>query len=211
LGYLQNDPEFRTEVPGLEEWVYDLAEKDPKNSVRSAAIDLLAVWDPNKYQNTFLRLANEPSYLVAGSALMGLVSANEPPVALAQIERFEADANYRMTIPVSEYFISQSIPAKGKWFLDRLDQLSGEGLYFFMGYLSEYFSRFPEEGKEEAIDRLLWIMEKNSKNFVRLGAFQALLGFSDYKEVVDQITRIGALEKDPNLTKYYIYFLETLK
>jgi len=211
LGYLQNDPEFRTEVPGLEEWVYDLAEKDPKNSVRSAAIDLLAVWDPNKYQNTFLRLANEPSYLVAGSALMGLVSANEPPVALAQIERFEADVNYRMTIPVSEYFISQSVPAKGKWFLNRLDQLSGEGLYFFMGYLSEYFSRFPEEGKEEAIDRLLLIMEKNSKNFVRLGAFQALLGFSDDKKVVEQITKVGALEKDPNLTNYYNYFLETLK
>jgi aminopeptidase N len=142
---------------------------------------------------------------------MGLVSANEPPVALAQIERFEADVNYRMTIPVSEYFISQSVPAKGKWFLNRLDQLSGEGLYFFMGYLSEYFSRFPEEGKEEAIDRLLLIMEKNSKNFVRLGAFQALLGFSDDKKVVEQITKVGALEKDPNLTNYYNYFLETLK
>jgi aminopeptidase N len=191
--------------------VYHLAEKDPKNSVRSAAIDLLGVWDSNKYQNTFLRLVNEPSYLVAGSALMGLVSADEVPVELAIIERFEGDVNYRMTIPVAEYFISQAVLGKGTWFLNRLEQLSGEGKYFFMGYFSEYFSRFPGEGKEVAISQLLQIMESDSKSFVRLGAFQALLGFSDDAKVVEQIGKIGALEKDPDLLAYYNYFLDSLK
>lgn len=211
LGYLQNAPELRSEIPGLEDAVYQLAEKDPKNSVRSAAIDLLAVWDPNKYQSSFLRLANEPSYLVAGSALMGLVSADENPVDSAVIERFSEDTNYRITIPVAEYYISQNVLGKGPWFLSRIDHLSGEGLYFFMGYFSEYFSRFPEEGKEKAVAELFDRMEKDSKNFVRLGAFQALLGFSDDEELVKKIVELSAKEKDPDLKNYFNYFLEALK
>lgn len=211
LGYLQNAPELRSEIPDLEEVVYQLAEKDPKNSVRSAAIDLLAVWDPDKYQTAFLRLANEPSYLVAGSALMGLVSADESPVDSVVIDRFSEDTNYRITIPVAEYYISQNVSGKGTWFLSRIDQLSGEGLYFFMGYFSEYFSRFPEEGKEKAVTELFERMEKDSKNFVRLGAFQALLGFSEDEELVKKIEEVSAREKDPDLKNYYNYFLEALK
>ena len=113
LGYLQNDPELRSQIPGIEDLVYDLAENDPKNSVRAAAIDLLGVWDPNKYQNTFMRLANEPSYLIAGSALMGLVSSDDNPIDSTIIERFSSDVNFRITVPVAEYFISQNVKGKG--------------------------------------------------------------------------------------------------
>jgi aminopeptidase N len=179
--------------------------------VRAAAIDLLAVWDPNKYQNAFLRLVNEPSYLVAGSALMGLISASENPIEPEIIERFSNEVNFRITIPVAEYYISQNVKGKAPWFLGRLNQLYGEGLYYYMGYFSEYFTRFPEEGKEEAVKQLLNILEKDSKSYVRLGAFQALLGFSDDEEVVKKVQKAIELEKDADLKNYYNYFLEALK
>lgn len=211
LGFMQNDPEWRVKISGLEEIVYDLAEKDPKNSVKAAALDLLATWDADKYQNTFLRLANDQSYLVAGSALMGLVNAVASPVDPTVIDRFSGDSNFRMTIPVAEYYISQGVAGKGNWFLERLDQLSGEGLYYYLGYFSEYFTRFPEEGKSEAVKELLILMEKDSKNFLRMGAFQALLGFADDESVVEKIDEVAAMEKDPQLKNYYNYFLETFK
>jgi aminopeptidase N len=80
-----------------------------------------------------------------------------------------------------------------------------------MGYFSEYFSRFPEEGKEEAVKRLLTILEKDSKSFVRLGAFQALMGFADDQLVIEKLAKVSALEKDPDLKNYYNYFFEALK
>ncbi|WP_084454326.1 M1 family metallopeptidase [Algoriphagus terrigena] len=211
LGFLQNDPEWRSRISGLEEKIYELAEKDPRSSVRAGALDLLAAWDPEKYRSTFLRLANEPSYLVAGSALMGLVSATENPVDSTVVERFSGDENFRITVPVAEYYIQQNVTGRGKWFLGRLKALSGEGLYYFMGYFSEYFSRHPSEGKEEAVSELLSLMEKESQNFIRLGAFQALLGFADDEAVVKELGRLTDAESDPELKNYYNYFLEALK
>jgi aminopeptidase N len=211
LGYMQNDPGLKDLIPGLEESVYILAESDPKNSVRSAAIDLLGVWDPDKYQNTFLRLVNDSSYLVAGSALMGLINATEQPVDPSVIERFSQDQNIRITVPVAEYYIGQQLSGKGLWFIHRLHQLSGEGLYYFLGYFSEYFSRLPEEGKGEAVDLLMGILENDSRTFIRMGAFQALMGFADDELLVGRIEKVAGLEKDPDLRNYFNYFLEALR
>jgi aminopeptidase N len=210
LGFLQNAAEWADQITGLEEMVYELAEKDPKNSVKAAAIDLLAVWDPGKYQAAFLRLANDSSYFVAGSALMGLVAAEESPADPNVIELFSVDSNYRITIPVAEYYIQQGVSGKGPWFLERLNQLSNEGLYYYFGYFSEYFTRFPEEGKNKAVAELLSQMQKNPKSYLRRGAFLALLGFSDDPEVVSEIIKIVEGEKDENLKNYYNYFLESL-
>lgn len=210
LGFLQNDPEWRNQIQGLEDLVYELAENDPKNSVRSAAIDLLAAWDPDKYQPAFLRLANDQSYLVASSALMGLVRAVENPVEETAIERFAGERNFRLIIPVAEYYILKNVSGKAKWFLSQLENLSGEGLYFYLGYFSEYFSRFPEEGKNQAVEKLFDLLEKESKSFVRLGAFQALLGFADDEAVIKKLNEVVVNEKDEKLKNYYNYFLEAL-
>src|SRR5690606_38157244 len=46
-----------------------MAEGDPDNAVRAAAIDLLAKVGMEKYASLFLAYASEPSYYVAGAAL----------------------------------------------------------------------------------------------------------------------------------------------
>ncbi len=211
LGFLQSDIVWRAEILGLEDSVYELAEEDSKNSVRSAAIDLLGEWDPDKYQNTFRRLANHPSYLVAGSALMGLVRAKEAKVELKEIEAYSEELNFRMVIPVAEYYIGENVRGKGGWFQKKLNELNGEALYYFLGYFSEYFSRLPDEGKNEAVSSLLDLMRKNPKDYLRMGAFQALLAFADDKELIGKIDKAIQDEKSSALLEYFRYYLEMLR
>lgn len=211
LGFLQSDPAWKVEITGLEEVIYGLAENDPKNSVRSAAIDLLAEWEADKYQNTFKRLANHPSYLIAGSALMGMVRSNESKVELSVIENYGDAKNFRLVIPVAEYFITESIPGKGQWFQSKLAELNGEGLYYFLGYFGEYFTRFPQEGKEQAVTSLINLLKNSPKDYIRMGAFQALMGFADEKETMVRIEKAVQAEKSVQLQNYFGYFLEMLK
>ncbi|WP_332912435.1 hypothetical protein [Algoriphagus boritolerans] len=91
-----------------------------------------------------------------------------------------------------------------------IGSISGEGLYFFLGYFAEYFSRFPEEGKDQAINRLMGLMENDPKSYLRMGAFQALLGFADDERVIQKLNEVASRETDQNLKNYYNYFLETL-
>ncbi|WBL43357.1 M1 family metallopeptidase [Algoriphagus halophytocola] len=210
LSILQSHTEWLEASPELEQAVQSIALGAGRNSVRSGALDVLSAFDPDQYQALFLELASDSSYLVAGSALMGLVSAVEPPVDEATIERYSGETNYRMVIPVAEYYISNYISGKGNWFLRQAETIKGEGLYYFLGYLSEYFLRFPEEGEEEAVEFLFQKFQYDSRSYVRLGAFQALLGFTEPAENLARLNRIAGEESDEELASYYNYFLEAL-
>jgi aminopeptidase N len=211
LGYLQSDTGWREQIPGLEEMVYDLVENDPKNSVRSAAIDLLGQWEPDKYSSTFKRLANNPSYLISGAALMALIQAEENPVDADLIESLADNQNFRIVIPVAEYFLKERVSGKGTWFNNNLTRLTGEGLYYFLGYYSEYFVRLPEEGKAQAVSNLLAIVRDNSKDYLRMGAFQAMLGFAEDPEIIKLLEKAIEKEDSAELNSYFKYFLEMLK
>lgn len=211
LGILQSHTEWMLENPILEEEVFGIIKSNAKNSVRAGAIDVLSTFDPIKYQQTFNELLEEQSVLVASSALMGLTSIDGQELEEEVVQKFSDKNNFRFVIPISEYFITRPVLSKGDWFNDKINNLSGEGLYFFLGYYGEYFSRFPEEGKPLAVDKLKEIMKLNPQNFIRLGAFQAILAFSDDPEVIEDISKIAAGEKDPELKSYYDYFMEALK
>lgn len=211
LYILQGHVEWLEDTPGLAQRIVQLVESDERNSVRSGAIDVLAAFSPDDYYSTFLKWAGDPSYLVTGSALMGLVSMESQKLDPSFMESLTSESNFRVVIPVAEYYITTSIPGKGDWFLDRARTISGEGLYYYLGYFGEYFSRFPEEGKAEAIHYLLKKMENDTRSYIRLGAFQSLLGFADDPDVLEQIGEIAALEKDSEVKGYYQYFLEALK
>ncbi|MEN2283789.1 M1 family metallopeptidase [Algoriphagus sp. SE2] len=211
LGILQSHTEWMVENPGLEEAVFRILGSKSKNSVRAGAIDVLSSFDAKKYERTFLELLEERSVLVTSSALMALTSIDELELDEEIVGKYSEENNYRYVIPISEYFITKPILGKGEWFNDKIKRLSGEGLYFFLGYYGEYFSRFPEEGKLKAVENLKEIMKSDPQNFIRLGAFQAILAFSDDPKVLEEISEIAALEKDPELKSYYDYFMEALK
>ncbi|WP_087149449.1 M1 family aminopeptidase [Algoriphagus resistens] len=211
LSILQGNPEWLDDTPELARKVVYLAENDPRNSVRAGAIDVLAAFSPDDYYSTFLELAKDSSYLVAGSALMGLVSMESQEPDSLLMESYASENNFRIVVPVADYYITNAVAGKGDWFLNQANTISGEGLYYYLGYLSEYFTRLPEEGKEEAIDYLLGKMKNDTRSYVRLGAFQGLLGFSDDQEILKKINEVAAQETDSELTMYYQYFMEALK
>ncbi|MBN7813882.1 M1 family metallopeptidase [Algoriphagus sp. YJ13C] len=211
LGILQGHVEWLAENPELVTLVEEIAKNGKKNSVSSGAIDVLSAFDAAGYEQEFLSLLEDQSVMVSSSALMGLTSLEDVDLSADLVDKFSKETNFRYVIPMAEYFITKPVNGKGDWFQEKIETLSGEGLYFFLGYYSEYFSRFPEEGKENAVKYLLKLMETSGQSFMRLGAFQGLLAFSDNSEVVNEISKIAALEKDSDLKNYFDYFMEALK
>ncbi len=209
LSIVQGNPDWLESDPTLEGIVVKMAQSDRKNSVKSAALDVLTDYAPDKYHRMFMELAKDSSYVVAGSALTGLLKGSTA-VAPDLIGQFAVEDNFRIAVPVADYYITNSIEEQGGWFMDKIKTMDGEGLYYFLGYFSEYFGRFPEEGKENAVNFLLEKMEKDPRNFIRLGAFQALMGFADDEAIVGRISSKAALETDAELKRYYDYFLEAL-
>ncbi|TFV93417.1 M1 family peptidase [Algoriphagus kandeliae] len=210
LQILQRNPQWVMDL-GVEDRVYQIAEQDPENSVRAGAIDLLGTLDGDKYFTAFVRMANDSSYLVASSALMAMNLATETEIDPELMDRFADETNYRILVPLAEYYLNEGVRGKGVWFRSKLPYLSGEGLYYFLGYFSEYFINYPEEGVEEAKQYLLNQMEQNPQVFVRLGAFQGLLGFADDPEILNEMIRIAAQESNQQIKNYFEYFLQTLK
>lgn len=211
LSLLQGGVQWKETLVDLEGKIYRLAEEDQNNKVRAGALEVLTEWNPSGYRGAFTRLARDPSYLVAGAALMGLARVADPVVELSWMETFERETNFRMAVGVAEYYISTKVLGKGPWFEQTFSKLSGEGLYYFMGYYGSYFMDVEVSDKEKAIRRLLAILEDNPKNFLRLGAFQTLMGFVMEEGVLDKMAAIAEKEQSKDLQSYYLYYLELLK
>ena len=158
-----------------------------------------------------MRLARDPSYLVAGAALMGLAGVEEPKVDLSWMESFEGESNFRIAVGLAEYYIKNKVPGKGPWFEKTLATLRGEGLYYFMGYYGTYFLEVGVEAKGPAIANLFSILEFNSKDYIRLGAFQALLGFVTEEGVLAKLEEVSEREKSEEMQFYYKYYLDVLQ
>lgn len=211
LSVLQSDTEWKEALPGLEAEVYRLAEEDSHTKVRAGALEVLTEWNPTAYQGAMMRLARAPSYLVAGAALMGLARLEEPKVDASWMETFEGETNFRIAVALAEYYISNQVAGKGPWFEKTLTALRGEGLYYFMGYYGTYFTEVGVEAKATAVANLFTILEFDSKDYLRLGAFQALLGFVADEGVLAKLEAAAEKESSEELQSYYAYYLEMLK
>jgi len=211
LSVLQGSEQWKETLAELEEKIYQLAEEDPQNKVRAGALEVLTEWNPSGYRGAFTRLARDPSYLVAGAALMGLARVADPAVELSWMETFEGETNFRMSVGLAEYYLKNKVLGKGPWFEQTFSKLSGEGLYYFMGYYGSYFMDVEVSAKEKALRHLFTVLEYNTKDFLRLGAFQTLLGFVMEEGVLDKMVAIAEKEQSEDLQSYYSYYLELLK
>ncbi len=211
LSVLQGSEQWKETLAELEEKIYQLAEEDPQNKVRAGALEVLTEWNPSGYRGAFTRLARDPSYLVAGAALMGLARVADPAVELSWMETFEGETNFRMSVGLAEYYLKNKVLGKGPWFEQTFSKLSGEGLYYFMGYYGSYFMDVEVSAKEKSLSHLFTVLEYNTKDFLRLGAFQTLLGFVMEEGVLDKMVAIAEKEQSEDLQSYYSYYLELLK
>ena len=211
LSLLQGGEQWKETLAELEEKIYRLAEEDPNNKVRAGALEVLTEWNPSGYRGAFTRLARDPSYLVAGAALMGLARVADPVMELSWMETFERETNFRMSVGLAEYYLKNKVLGKGPWFEQTFSKLSGEGLYYFMGYYGSYFMDVEVSEKDKALRQLVAVLEFNSKDYLRLGAFQTLLGFVMEEGVLDKMVALAEKEQSEDLKSYYSYYLELLK
>ena len=211
LSVLQGAEQWKETLAKLEGKIYRLAEEDTNNKVRTGALEVLTEWNPSGYRGAFTRLARDPSYLVAGAALMGLARVADPAVELSWMETFERETNFRMSVGLAEYYVKNKVLGKGPWFEQTFSKLSGEGLYYFMGYYGSYYMEVEVSQKEKALRHLFTVLEYNTKDFLRLGAFQTLLGFVMEEGVLDKMVAIAEKEQSEDLQSYYSYYLELLK
>ena len=211
LSLLQGGDQWKETLAELEEKIYRLAEEDPNNKVRAGALEVLTEWNPSGYRGAFTRLARDPSYLVAGAVLMGLARVADPVMELSWMETFERETNFRMSVGLAEYYLKNKVLGKGPWFEQTFSKLSGEGLYYFMGYYGSYFMDVEVSEKDKALRQLVAVLEFNSKDYLRLGAFQTLLGFVMEEGVLDKMVALAEKEQSEDLKSYYSYYLELLK
>lgn len=211
LSILQADARWKEQLPEQEALIYQLAEEDVQNKVRAAALDVLVEWNPAAYRGALVRLARDPSYLVAGAALMGLARMEGPGVDNSWMEGFEGETNFRLRVALGEYYISNKVGGKEGWFDRAFASLGGEGLYYFMGYYGSYYLEVSTSEKGKAIDRLFSVMEFNPKDYLRMGAFQTLLGFVTEEGVLGRMDKLAESEVSEELKAYYAYFLDLLR
>lgn len=202
-------PEWLLAIEGLESTLFEIAEHDPKNTVRLGAIELLSLIDGDKYSPAFLRWMNDPSYYVAGTALSAYLE-NEENINRDEIaERYAGEKNIRMVVALSDYYISSEIPGKGDWFHEKLDLMTGQSLYYFLGYYGDYFVKMPSEGKDKAIENLSALAGGHRANYVRIAAFMGLFGFIDEPGVLELAKGIWQQETDELAKRYQEFFLSS--
>jgi len=205
--HIAQHPDWLLEISGLEERLFEMAETDPKNTVKQGAIEMLSLLDPDKYAPYFMKWLDHPSYYVSGAALAAYLE-NENNAQRGELAtKFESEKNIRLLVPVAEYYITNLVAGKSDWFHDNLSVQSGQSLYYFLGYYSEYFVQNPDEGTEKAIGNLYQIAKENSSNYIRIGAFMGLFGFIDVPGVLEKAKELFSLEKDELAKRYEEFFL----
>lgn len=191
-----------------EERIMAMAESDPENVVRAAAVELLGRIDGNKYAMLLTRLVNDPSYYVAGAALTAYLGNEHNSDREAFAARFLDEGSIYMLVPLADYWTATADASKADWFHRQLDKLSGESLYYFIGYYGDYFAKLSELDHGVAIENLFSIAKNHSASYIRLAAFQGLFGFIEEEGVLAKAKEIHASERDEKVKAYQSFFLE---
>jgi len=192
-----------------EERILTLAEEDPENIVRSAAIELLNRIDKDKYAPLFLRLVNDSSYYVAGAALAAYLENENNPNREALVDRFLDNNSIYLLVPIADYLTVNADVGREDWFHRQLSSLGGESLYYFIGYYGDYFARMGDLDHGPAVAHLYELAKNHYASYIRLAAFQALFGFIDEEGVLAKVREIHAAERDEGVKEYQRFFLES--
>jgi aminopeptidase N len=188
--------------------VQRMAVDDPENTVRAGAIELLDKINSDKYASLFLDLVNDSSYYVAGAALTAYLDQENNPQRDSLVEELLNANNIRILVPLAEYFTQEASSDQMEWFQEKLESLSGEPLYYFIGYYGDYFARLKEVDISVPVESLYKIALSDSESSVRLIAFQALFGFIDEEGVLEKVRILHEAEKNPKNKEYQGFFLE---
>ncbi len=199
------------EIDGLENLMLIMALEGGKNSLRSEAIEILAIMDKSKYANNFKGWSQEASYYVAAAAIEAYLSNLENEDRFEFALTFEDVKDIRVAVALASYYIEENIEGKDLWFHKKLQEMNGVSLYYFLGYYGEYFVIDEKREQGKVIQNIYEIGLSHSKNYVRMAAFQALFGFIDTEEVEKMLWQIHHQENDDRNKEIMKMYLEGLE
>ncbi|AEL26313.1 Peptidase M1 membrane alanine aminopeptidase [Cyclobacterium marinum DSM 745] len=192
----------------LEHKVLKLVEEDPDNAVRAAALEALAGIGGSKYQQLFYRLINAPSYQVSGAALTAYLDIEGNAANKEELfERLKDEENIRIIAPLADYLTREKKAEGANWMHEKLGALTGESLYYFLGYYGDFFASVEGVTTGDAVSSLGEIASTHKLNYVRLAAYQSLFGFIDDAGVLELAKSIQERETDEMVREYEEYYL----
>lgn len=192
----------------LENKILKLVEEDSDNAVRAAALEALAGIGGTKYQQLFYRLINAPSYQVSGAALTAYLDIEGNIASKEELfERLKEEENIRIIAPLADYLTREQKAEAANWMHEKLASLTGESLYYFLGYYGDFFASVEGVATGEAVSSLGEIASTHKLSYVRLAAYQSLFGFIDDPGVLELAKGIQSKEMDEMVREYEAYYL----
>ena len=182
--------------------ILELAVKDKESAVRADAINTLATIEKQDNSPLFIQALSDSSYAVVAAAIEALTTTRKAGLA-DRMRVFEDYNNGGVKSAVAGYYAFFGSGANYSWYLQTLEELRGEDLFFFLQNFGGYLMRVPADQQKEAISKLEQIARSHETYYIRLGAYQALTLAGDRPELKALKENIKAQEKDPKLIEIY--------
>ena len=186
----------------LVEQVKRMARQDKRGAVRSDAILTLSEWGGEKYKDIYQAALNDSSYMAAAAAIVAYAGTNAPDVP-AKVAKFENEKSEDVVLAVSSYYAVKGGPEKNDWFVKKVKEGKGSGLYYLLQNFASYLAANSTANTPENIALLADMARNHNQYYIRLGAMQALFIMSEKAEVQALIKEIKENEKDKRLIEMY--------
>ena len=186
----------------LIEQVKKLAKQDKKGAVRADAILLLSGWGGDKYKDIYQTALKDSSYITTSAAIIAYAETGSPDVD-TKLAAFEKEKNEDIVLALSSYYATKGLPQKNAWFVNKIKQGKGSGLYFLLQNFASYLAHSNTNHSQENIALVADLAKNDPQYYIRLGAMQVLLIMSEKPEVLALIKEIKENEKDKRLIEMY--------
>ena len=182
--------------------VQQMAKQDKKGAVRADAVLLLADWGGEKYKNLYEAALKDSSYQVVAAGIVAYAGTGAEDVA-QKLAAYDQETNDEVVIALSSFYAVQAGPEKYDWFIDKIKQSKGSGLYYLLQSFSAFIASNSSTNTPATIDLLTDMAKNHNLYYVRMAAFQGLMVLSDQPGVKEKLEEISSFEKDKRLIDIY--------
>ncbi|QCR23477.1 M1 family aminopeptidase [Pontibacter sp. SGAir0037] len=190
------------EASAFKDQIQQMAVNDKKGEVRAGALLLMANWGGDAYTDMYMKALRDSSYQVAAAGILAYAGTGAPDVN-ARLAPFEKENNEEIVIALSSFYAVNGGPEKYDWFMQKLKNAKGSGLYYLLQGFAAYLASNSQTNTPDAIAALADLAKNHNLYYVRMSAFQALTVMSEKPEVQELLKEIKENEKDKRLINMY--------
>lgn len=175
---------------------------DKSSHVRALALAYAGAGDFEAYESTIRRALDDKSYMVVGAALTQIFE-NDNVLSADQMTTMAQENNINIVLPLASYYIKQEDEKSFQWFEEKLGQITGNDLYYFLSVYSEKLMNAGLARRKASVQRILEIAKKESSFGAKLGVYQALMLLADIDGVKEILKDIKENETNEQLREWY--------